>query len=237
MKEKNKKVNLSKEGKSGIANKKEKNSNQRQIILFMLAGLIILTVLVFSPMLSNQFTSWDDGDYITKNSNITALNSTNLKTIFTKPIAYNYHPFTMLSLAINYSFSKLNPYSYFLTNLILHCLNIILVFYYVFLLSKKNIHVALFTAIVFAIHPMHVESVAWATERKDVLYTFFFVLGLICHHLYLDNNKQKYLWLTFIFGVLSMFSKPAAIIFPFVLIATEYYRFGKFEFKSLLILL
>lgn len=215
---------------TGKRNYKSKENSSRMWLI--LGGLAVLTFIVFFPMLQNQFTSWDDPDYITKNTKIWNLNSANLKFIFTEPIAYNYHPFTMLSLGFNYAVSKLDPYSYFLTNLIIHILNVLLVFWFVYLISKKNIHVSTFVALIFAIHPMHVESIAWATERKDVLYTFFFLGGLITYIFYLDTKKAIYYGATFILAACSMFSKPAAIIFPLVLIAIDYYRDGNFNIKA-----
>ncbi len=227
MKEKNKKARLSKNTNSTL-NKGKKSFNPWLII----AGIVVFTVVVFLPMLQNQFTSWDDPDYITNNMKIWKLNAENLKFIFTQPIAYNYHPLTMLSLGINYYFSKLNPFSYFLTNLILHLTNVVLVFWFIFSISKKNINVATFVALVFAIHPMHVESVAWATERKDVLYTLFFIGGLITWLHYLRTNKLIYFIATILLAIFSMLSKPAAIIFPLVIIAIDFYEKEKFEIKA-----
>ncbi len=227
MKEKNKKARLSKNANSTL-NKGKKSFNPWLII----AGIVVFTVVVFLPMLQNQFTSWDDPDYITNNMKIWKLNAENLKFIFTQPIAYNYHPLTMLSLGINYYFSKLNPFSYFLTNLILHLTNVVLVFWFIFSISKKNINVATFVALVFAIHPMHVESVAWATERKDVLYTLFFIGGLITWLHYLRTNKLIYFIATILLAIFSMLSKPAAIIFPLVIIAIDFYEKEKFEIKA-----
>ncbi len=198
----------------------------------IIAGLLILTLVVFFPMLQNQFTSWDDTDYITKNTKIWELNSKSVGYLFTQPMALNYHPLTMLSLAINYSFSKLNPYSYYLTNLVLHLLNVAFVFLFIYKLSKKNINVATFVALIFAIHPMHVESVAWASERKDVLYTFFFLGALIAYLEFIELGKKIFYIITFALTILSMLSKPAAIILPLVLILLDFYRGRPLNIKS-----
>src|ERR1051325_9147161 len=97
------------------------------------------------------------------------------------PVSLNYHPLTILSLAVNYHFSKLAPYGYHLLNLILHLANTLLVFFFTYKLSRQNVFAAFFVSLFFGIHPMHVESVAWIAERKDVLYTFFFLAGLITY--------------------------------------------------------
>jgi tetratricopeptide (TPR) repeat protein len=200
----------------------------------IIAGILVVTFLAFMPMLSNEFTKWDDADYVTENLNIQHMDAAKVQHIFTHPIAYNYHPLTMLSLGINYSFARLNPQPYYLTNLLLHLANIVLVFWFIFLLSNKNLHVASFAALVFAIHPMHVESVAWISERKDVLYTFFFISALISYLFYLLKRKIGYYVLTLLLAVCSMASKPAAIIFPLVLLLIDYYRSQKINVRSLL---
>ena len=81
---------------------------------------------------------------------------------------------------------------------------------------------------------MHVESVAWATERKDVLYSLFFVLGLITYLYYLDTKKTIWYYATLILALFSMLSKPAAIIFPLTLLAIDYYKDIKFTTKNIL---
>jgi tetratricopeptide (TPR) repeat protein len=184
-------------------------------------------------MLQNHFTSWDDPAYITKNAFICKLNAENVKYIFTKPIAINYHPLTLLSLALNYACSGLDPFSYYLTNLILHLFNVCFVFWFIWRLSSQNIHVTAFATFIFAIHPMHVESVAWAAERKDVLYTFFFVPALISYLYFLDTRRWRYYILSMVLAVCSMSSKPAAIIFPLLMVALDVYKEGRFQIRSL----
>ena len=88
-------------------------------------------------------------------------------------------------------------------------------------------------ALVFGIHPMHVESVAWVAERKDVLYTFFFLLSLMQYWKYLVSGKRSHFWICFIFFVLSLLSKPAAIVLPFVLLLLDYWKGGQLHRRSL----
>ena len=141
--------------------------------LLGLAVILAVTFASFYPSLNAGFTNWDDLDYVTESPYIVHLNGESIATMFSQEIASNYHPLTILSLALNYQMSTLNPASYHWTNLILHLLNVVLVFWFVYLLLDRKIWGALLTAFLFAIHPMHVESVAWIAERKDVLYTFF----------------------------------------------------------------
>lgn len=183
--------------------------------------IVGITGITLFPMLSNSFTNWDDDLYVTNNKFIAG---PDWKGIFSQPVAGNYHPITMLTLAFNYSISGLEPFSYMLVNYLLHIINTLLVFYLIYNLSKKKTAVAVFTAVLFGIHPMHVESVAWIAERKDVLYTLFFLLALIQYDKYLDTGQKKYFWFTFLLFIFSLLSKPAAVILPLVLLLLDYWK-------------
>ncbi|MEI6060254.1 MAG: tetratricopeptide repeat protein [Bacteroidota bacterium] len=188
---------------------------------WMPAICIILVLIVFAPVFKAEFVSWDDPDYVTTNQSIKSLS--NLHEIITRPVQGNYHPLTMISLAVNYAWSGKDASSYHLVNILLHLLNVLLVFFFVLRLTGKKHWIAFITALLFAIHPLHVESVAWVAERKDVLYAFFFLAGLIAYLHYLE--KQTRLKLSAVLGlfILSLLSKPAAIIFPLVLLALDFY--------------
>jgi hypothetical protein len=135
---------------------------------------------------------------------------------------------------MNYSISGLDAWSYHLFNLLFHLINCVLVFRLARQLSNQNFIIAFTTAILFAVHPMHVESVAWISERKDVLYTLFFLAGLISYTKYVDTNSKKQFWLTLLFLVLSLLSKPAAIVFPLVLFCIDLLRKRQFTIKLIL---
>lgn len=204
--------------------KQEKISNW---IFFAVA----VTAICFLPMLQNSFTNWDDGLYVTNNP---LLPGPDWKGIFTKPIAQNYHPLTIISLAFNYQLSGLSPFSYFLVNLLLHLANTALLFYFTWLLSGHKKWVALLTALVFGVHPMHVESVAWISERKDVLYTFFFLLSLIKYWHYLQSKKGSGYLFSLLFFILSLLSKPAAVVLPLLLFLLDYWKGRPFSMKIIL---
>ena len=187
--------------------------------------LPVLTVafLLFIPVLQNGFTNWDDVLYVTQNALLKDLSMEGLKNIFTTPIVSNYHPLTILSLALNYQFAELSPMSYHLTSVLLHLCNTALVFLLVRQLSSGNNWVSAFVALLFAIHPMHVESVVWISERKDLLYTLFYLAAMIVYVKYLQTRQVKHLvWVT-ILGALSLLCKPAAIVLPLSLLALDYY--------------
>ena len=190
----------------------------------LLIAILLLTFGVMSPTLHNGFTNWDDGLYVLNNPVITNLSFDNLKTMFTEKVVDNYFPFTMLSLAFNYSLSAFHPHTYHFLNLLLHLLNTFLVFWLAYRLSNKSTLIGGVTAVLFGIHPMHVESVAWIAERKDVLYGAFFLGGLLTYWRYLDGLKWKWLELTGLLFLGSLWSKPAAVVFPLVLLLMDYFR-------------
>lgn len=200
----------------------------------IICGICILTFICFSYAMNNQFTNWDDDYYVTNVDYIKDLNAHNLGMIFKDglitPNKYqpNYHPFCMLSLAINYHFAQLNPTSYYLTNIFIHICNVIFVFLLFFQLctllkldDNGKLFVAAFGATWFGIHPMHVESVCWIAERKDVLYAFFYLLGLLSYVKYTVTKKMLWYWTTFILFIASCLSKPMAVVFPLSLLCID----------------
>ena len=186
--------------------------------LLVAAGI---TAVCLFPMLQNEFTNWDDEYYVINNP---MLRGPDWKAIFSQQVLGNYHPLTILSYAFNFAISGLDPFSYLLVNYLFHIVNTLLVFYFIWNISGNNKFIAAFVAIMFGIHPMHVESVAWVAERKDVLYTFFFLLALLQYWKYLTNGKRSHYWICFIFFVLSLLSKPAAIVLPLVLLLLDYWK-------------
>lgn len=196
-------------------------TNRAERPILWAIAVCVATAVAFLPMLGNGFTNWDDQFYITNNP---MLEGPDWEGIFTKPLMANYHPLTVASLAMNYQFSKLSPFSYHLVNWLLHLLNTGLIFYLAYRLSDGNRWVGVITALLFGLHPMHVESVAWASERKDVLYTFFFVLSLLCYLRYIQQADWKRYAAVLLLFALSLLSKPAAVSLPLVLLLLDWYQ-------------
>jgi tetratricopeptide (TPR) repeat protein len=201
-----------------------------------MAAILLLTFISFYPVINCGFTSWDDPLYVTSSNLIKSHSFDNIAKIFStqSDVAANYHPLTILSLAFDYHITKLDPGFYHLVNLLLHLLNTLLVYLFIFRLTNGKLFVALFTALFFGIHPMHVESVAWVSERKDVLYTFFFLLSLLTYIRYVSSKKISFLVFTFLFFMASVLSKAMAVVLPVVLILIDRYQGNKFTIKSLL---
>ncbi len=198
--------------------------------------VILITFVAFFPSLQNGFTNWDDDVYVTQNPVIQSPENFGIKYFFTKAQASNYHPITMLSLAMDYKIWGSNAFGYHLSNLLFHLFNTALVFLFIYQLADKRVWVALIAGLLFGIHPLHVESVAWISERKDVLYVFFFLLGLLSYLRFRKrDNDYKWYIVTFICFVLSLFSKPAAVIFPMILFSIDWYQQRKFTIPNILL--
>ena len=191
---------------------------------FIMGILAVLTVAIYGPSLTNGFIlTWDDHAYITSNEVIKNLSLENIKSIFTTFYAANYHPLTTLTWAVEFSLFGLNPTYYHGTNLLLHIINIWFVFRFVLHLNKR-VELAALVAVLFAIHPLNVEVVAFVSQRKDVLYTMFFLWALNCYVLYKKNPlAKKHVVMCFIFFLCSLLSKSMAVTLPVMLLLIDYY--------------
>lgn len=189
--------------------------------------VLVLTVAAQAHGLGGQFVDWDDTTHITRNLAIRSLSFHNLWAMFTQPTAKLYCPLTWLSFAIDYQIWGRDPFGYHLTNLLLHVANSLLVLVLVRKVLRGRftyaLTTALLTATVFGIHPLHVESVAWATERKDVLFVLFYLLGLISYIRWLDRRKLADYGICFGLFVASVLSKSTAVTFPAVLLLIDYF--------------
>jgi len=197
-------------------------------------GVLFITFLLFATGLNHDFLNWDDDFYITKNPHITSLSFDGIKNIFSVFVSYHYHPLTLLSLAIDLQIWGYNASGFVLTNIILHTFNVALVFI-IFSLISKDKRIPYIVAILFAIHPMRVESVIWMAERKDVLYVFFYLCALFNYIKYLKCGfEKKYYVLTFMFIIISILCKATAASFPLILLLFDFYYKRK-NYKRVLI--
>ncbi|HET6767293.1 MAG TPA: glycosyltransferase family 39 protein, partial [Chitinophagaceae bacterium] len=192
--------------------------------------ILLISVVIYLPVYNNKFLAWDDDVYIKNNPLIYSIN---LKDIFSQYVMGNYHPLTILTFAVEYQFFGLNETGYHAVNLFLHLTNVVLVFYSINLLINKPT-VALITALLFGIHPLHVESVAWAAELKDLLYTFFFLASYILYLKYLTNQQKKLYIFSLLLFCLSLLSKAMAASLPVVMLLTDYFKGRKINAKTLL---
>ena len=208
------------------------NIFQRKKILAYIF-VAVVTFVSFLPCLYNGFVNWDDPNHLVENVLTMNLNGRNIQSIFTSSVNRIYIPLTILSFSIERHFFGLNPFVYHLDNLLLHMGVTLFVFLFC-LQCGLSMRAALFSAILFGVHPIHVESVAWITERKDVLYAFFYIFALIQYGKYL----RRKVWLPYILsiglGFISMLAKPMAVSLPLVLLLCDWFYGRRFDYKVIL---
>lgn len=193
------------------------------------AGIAAVTLFVYFHSLTNGFVNLDDETYIIHQELIRHFN---LKELFTQYVMGNYHPFVMTVYAIIYHFFELNPFPYHLVSLLFHIANSCLVFWLVFYLSK-SLNVASVTGLLFAIHPLHVESVAWVSELKDLMYSFGFLFSLIFYVRYLKEKQATRLYIfSFFFFLFSLFSKGMGVSLVAVLFLIDFFLGRKFTVNT-----
>jgi len=207
--------------------------NEKLLIAFCVCAVVIITAIAFIPSLSNGFVDWDDPHYVTGNDAIRDLSLRNLGKIFTSSFIGCYCPLAISSYAVEYHFAGLNPFVYHLDNYLMHLMATALVFCFIYLLSRKT-DIAFLSALLFGIHPLHVESVAWVAERKDLLCAIFYLLALITYLVYLKKKKAQYYYLVFLCMMLSLFSKPMAVTLPLIFMLLDYFNDRKIDKRSVL---
>jgi len=229
-------MNKTKNQRKPVAKSVGSKEGRKWLPWLLCSFIVLITFIAFSPSLKNDFVNWDDQEYVTENPLVKS-EVLPLKEIFTKSVSGNYHPLTMLSLYLSYHSGYLDATGYHFVNVIFHLLNTALVFLFIFLLTKRNLLMASVVALFFGIHPMHVESVTWISERKDVMYVFFFLAGLIAYLKFINSKKAVWYVITLLLFILSCLSKGMAVVFPVVLLLVDYYlnRATMFRKKELLL--
>jgi protein O-mannosyl-transferase len=223
-----KRKEIRKKEKAGSEKKAQAGFKWNREQWFLLA-ILVLTFLVYSPSLNQHFLyGWDDGEYIDHPS-VQNLSSDNFGKYFSTFYLGMYQPIPVLAFAVNYHFSADNPLPYKLFNLLIHLLNVLLVFSLVKKLVR-NEYAALFAALVLAVHPMNVESIAWLSARSTGLFTMFYLLALLSYQRYLDKGSRlKDIMITFVFFLLALFSKSMAAALPMVLFVMDAWHHRRFN--------
>jgi tetratricopeptide (TPR) repeat protein len=204
----------------------ERKPNKGNLVIWIFA-IAIITFLFYSPALKNGITNWDDDQYVVNNPWLKDLSKENVKGIFSNYFMGNYHPLAMLSLSIDFKIGgvdkkgEIKPGIFHFTNLLLHIFNTLLVFWLVLLLFSRK-EVAIISSLLFGLSTMHVESVAWISERKDVIYSLFFIASLIGYVYYVKHFKTKYYIYSLLLFVLSLLSKGQAVSLAVSLFAIDY---------------
>jgi tetratricopeptide (TPR) repeat protein len=204
-------------------------SQKKTLSFSLLLVLLAVVFFAFSPSLKNQFVNWDDPTHFLDLKHIRAFTIPNLKQIFSEHINATYIPLTTLSFALEYHFVQYNSFIYHLDNILLHLLVVILVFSFLKRMGLSFLAAGL-GAFLFGIHPMRVESIAWVTERKDVLYASLYLLALHSYLSFIQTKKKRFYVLTFLLGLLSILAKPMALSLPLILLLMDWY-FGRTDWK------
>ena len=211
----------------------EATQHKNLIPVLICLALAILTVITFGTLKDCGFINFDDNIYVYENAYVqSGLNWNSIGQAFFSfelvKISGYWHPLTWLSLMLDYQIFGLNPSGYHLMNLLFHVLNTILLFL-IFRRMTKTLWPSAFVAALFAIHPLHVESVAWITERKDVLSTFFWMLTMGAYSYYVEHPGFRRYFFVLLFFILGLMSKPMLVTLPFVLLLLDYWPLQRFQ--------
>lgn len=206
----------------------ENKIKNKPVLWRSLIILIILTVMPYAQMASHEFINWDDPFYISDNSIVSAgLNWLGFGWAFITSTASNWHPLTWISHMLDSSLFGATATASHMVNLFWYVGCVVLVFL-LFLKLGASVPVAFFMTAFFALHPLHVESVAWAAERKDLLCAFFFLSATLAYLEYVQKTKKiRYYFVTVLF-ILALLSKPMAVTWPCVAILLDFWPLKRF---------
>ncbi len=212
--------------------------------------LALATLAVYLPVVSHGFVNYDDGDYVTDNKMVQdGLTVSGVQWAFTTFHAANWHPLTWLSHMVDYELFGVSAPGPHCVNVLFHAANTVLLFALWLQLTQRKTNPktgkpslegalwpAAFAAALFALHPLHVESVAWIAERKDVLSTFFGLLTLLCYARYVVEDGCKVspsYWLALFFFACGLMSKPMLVTLPFVMLLLDYWPLERLNLPGL----
>jgi protein O-mannosyl-transferase len=213
-----------------MLNNNDIHSNKQILIIYIV--LTAITLAVYLRINQSDFIGVDDSVYVIENIHVQSVITLNgIRWAFSTTYAEFWHPLTWLSLMFDYQLHGLNAGGYHLTNLILHVLSTLLLFW-LFCRMTGAVWRSAFVAAFFALHPLHVESVAWVSERKDVLSAFFWMLTLCLYVYYTEKPVIQRYWLVVFSFVCALMSKPMVVTLPVIMILLDYWPLNRFESKK-----
>jgi tetratricopeptide (TPR) repeat protein len=190
--------------------------------------LALITLAVYLPVTWHSFLTYDDDEYVTGNPPVrNGLTVAGIKWAFTAFHSGNWHPLTWLSHMADCECFGLDPAGHHLVNVLFHAANAALLFILLWRMTQK-IWPSVLVAALFAWHPLHVESVAWIAERKDVLSTFFALLALLSYARFVKETNRRGYWFTFVFFALGLLAKPMLVSLPLVMLLLDFWPFRRF---------
>src|SRR5438034_1969101 len=195
---------------------------------FICLWLALVTLLVYAPVFRAQFIGFDDPDYVTGNPHVlSGITLANLRWAFVTNHADNWHPVTWISLMLNSQYFGSGAGAFHAVNLLLHVANTLVLFLWLLRATGAKWRSALVAAL-FALHPLHVESVAWISERKDVLSTLFWMLALLGYTNYAKTGRISRYFIALLLLGIGLMAKPMLVSLPFVLLLLDYWPLGRF---------
>jgi protein O-mannosyl-transferase len=220
---------------------------RRRIALVVSALLLVaFQLIVYLPVVNNGFVHYDDNTYVYENKNVRTLNGETIAAMFTRPYFHSYTPVALLSHAIDYALWKNNPFGHHLVSLLLHSVNVVLIFFLTAAIlaryrarTSSGLESGMFSnpdpgiiigataaTLLFSLHPMRVESVAWISDRKDLLLCLFLISSVLAYLKY-DGTRGKHAaakWLivAIVFNLLALLSKTIATVTPLVLLSLDW---------------
>jgi len=205
-------------------------SNPVVLKLLICLFLALVTLTAYWQVRNNEFINLDDDLYVTDNPYVCkGLTAKGIIWAFTSIHKGHWHPMTWISHMVDYSLYGLNPNGHHIANLLFHIANTLLLFLLLYRMTNLPWRSG-FVAALFALHPLHVESVAWVAERKEVLSAFFWILAMWTYVYYVEKPKvNRYLLVASCF-LLALMSKPMAVTFPFALLLLDYWPLGRLRF-------
>ncbi len=209
--------------------KSQRMTQDKHKNLIVMAVLAIVVSVVFWQVHKFEFTNYDDDKYVTENNHIrTGLKWNNIAWVFTNEHASNWHPLTGLSHILDCQLFNLKPGMHHLVNLLFHIANTLLLFI-VLRHMTAGLWQSAFVAALFALHPMHVESVAWISERKDMLSTFFWILTMAAYFSYVKKTNTARYILTLVLFAMGLMAKPMLVTLPLVLLLLDYWPLNRLD--------
>jgi len=210
----------------------DKTKTDLRIVFLVSLCLIAVIIGVYIQVINFDFVGYDDELYVTKNLHVQkGVSLEGIKWAFTTIHAGNWHPLTWLSHMIDCTLYGLNPAGHHWSNVELHIANTVLLFLVLFMMTKA-LWKSAFVAALFALHPLHVESVAWVAERKDVLSTLMFLLTLAVYYRYVKNSSYRTYLPVIICFSLGLMAKPMLVTLPFVLLLLDIWPLRRFQYKN-----
>lgn len=205
---------------------------KKSVIIITAVVLALITLIAYLPARNNNFISFDDDSYITENPRIKdGITVKAIKWTFTEYYSYNYHPLTWLTHMADISLYGLNPAGHHLTNVFIHCFNVVILFLTLTYMTKQ-VWGSLIVSALFAVVPVNVESVAWVSERKNLLSTFFWFLTMLSYTFYVKRRGTARYALTALFFMFGLLSKPMLVTLPFVLLLLDFWPLKRFTTES-----